>query len=328
MQTFSRLVPLPENRLALAAVQRVAACLGSQQVQRAINPLFMHGPAGTGKTHLLSALVHDLTSRWPDLTVSVLSASAITSGATLDPDQAQTALRDPQCDLLAIEDLQHLPPRLAETVVQLFDGCLARQQQLIFTATVGPGQLGLSTRLTSRLASGLVVGLQTLSADSRLALVEDMTRRRRLRFDSDVLLWLADHLGSARQLEGALNQLEVLAQLTGRPPDLDAVLAHFREEADATRPTVERIAQRVGGHFQVDPRHLRSRRRHRLVLLPRQVSMYLARQLTGLSLEEIGSYFGGRDHSTVLHACRKVEETLDLDTDLAGTVRQLHADLA
>ncbi|HYT93717.1 MAG TPA: helix-turn-helix domain-containing protein, partial [Gemmataceae bacterium] len=93
------------------------------------------------------------------------------------------------------------------------------------------------------------------------------------------------------------------------------------------RITVERIAERVGGYFRVEPAQLQSRRRYRGVLLPRQVGMYLARQLTGLSLEQIGAYFGGRDHSTVLHACRKVEQALDSDAALSGAVRQLHAEL-
>lgn len=94
------------------------------------------------------------------------------------------------------------------------------------------------------------------------------------------------------------------------------------------RPTVERIASRVGDYFHLEPKHLQSRRRNREALLPRQVGMYLARRLTGLSLQQIGAYFGGRDHSTVLHACRKVESALNSDLALSGAVRQLHADLA
>jgi chromosomal replication initiator protein len=107
-----------------------------------------------------------------------------------------------------------------------------------------------------------------------------------------------------------------------------AILArYFRDEAEAARPTVERIAQRVGGFFQVEPRRLQSRRRFRNIVWPRQVGMYLARRLTDLSLEQIGAYFGGRDHATVLHACRKVEEAVQADAVMSGTVRQLQADL-
>jgi chromosomal replication initiator protein len=110
-------------------------------------------------------------------------------------------------------------------------------------------------------------------------------------------------------------------------PDVAAVAGHFGPEVEASQLTVEIITQRVSRFFQVPPRELQSRRRCRHALVPRQVGMYLARQLTPLSLEQIGAYFGGRDHSTVLHACRKVEQALTCDVTLSGAVRQLHADL-
>jgi chromosomal replication initiator protein len=186
----------------------------------------------------------------------------------------------------------------------------------------------LPERLTSRLACGLVVGLEPLAVASRLAFLEDRARRRRLCVGPDVLAWLAEHVsGSARQLDGALKRLATLAELHGEPPDVTAVAEAFRTDADAARPSVERIIERVGRYFRVEPGEVCSRRRGRNALLPRQVGMYLARALTPLSLEQIGAHFGGRDHSTVLHACRKVEQALAGDTVLSGAVRQLHADL-
>jgi chromosomal replication initiator protein len=201
---------------------------------------------------------------------------------------------------------------------------------MVFTALHGPQHLPqLSARLASRLAGGLSVGLMPLAAPSRLALLEDKAQRRQLAVSREILAWLAEHLtGGGRQLEGALVRLETLARLSPRPLDVATVAGHFREQAEASRLTVERIAQRVGGYFRVEPRQLQSRRRSRQVLVPRQVGMYLARQLTELSLEQIGAYFGGRDHSTVLHACRKVEQALNRDAALSGAVRQLHSDLA
>jgi len=147
--------------------------------------------------------------------------------------------------------------------------------------------------------------------------------------DAPVTAWLADHIASsARQLEGAVARLETLIRLHNGTPDLQTIAGHFQTDAEAHRPTVERIAQRVGRYFQVEPRQLQSRQRSPGTLLPRQVGMYLARQLTELSLQQIGAYFGGRDHSTVLHACRKVAQALERDVTLCGAVRQLHADLA
>jgi len=333
MHTFARWVSTPENRAARTAVGRVVACVCARRQRREINPLLLHGPSGTGKTHLVSALVTEITRQAPDLVATVLSAGDFAYLGHPENDAGgegtETLLAARQCDLLVVEDVQHLPLRAVETLVQLFDGCLARQQQMIFTAPVGPRQLvQFPARWTSRLACGLVVGLEPLAPASRLTFLQDRADRRQLAVGRDVLAWLAEHVGgSGRQLEGAIGRVETLVRLHDRLPDVATVAGWFRTEADAATPTVERIAERVSGYYQLEPRQLQSRRRYRNALLPRQVGMYLARQLTRLSLDQIGAYFGGRDHSTVLHACRKVEQALTRDVALNGAVRQLHADL-
>jgi chromosomal replication initiator protein len=332
--TFARFVPAPQNRSALLAVQGVVESVCSRRGQRQTNPLFLHGPPGTGKTHLVCALIEEITHRCPDLVVTVLSAGDLVPAPPEAGQGPESALREARhSDLLVIEDLQHLPLRSAEALARALDGLRGRSQQAVCTASAGPQQLAhrgepYPARLTSRLAAGLVVGLEPLPAEGRLAVLEDKAKRRRLPISREALAWLAERLGGGRELEGALNRLEALTRLHGRPLDVSAVAAQFGAQDGAGQVTVERIAQRVGGYFRIKPEQLQSRRRYRSVLVPRQVGMYLARQLTGLSLGQIGAYFGGRDHSTVLHACRKVEQALARDAVLSGAVRQLHAELA
>lgn len=307
------------------AVQDTVATLGARDSRRFDLPLYLHGPAGTGKTCLVAALVEEALRHWPTLTAAVLSASDWKGHPPGSEGEGHLSDQARGCDLLVVEDLQHLPPSACRALAGVLDHRLARQSAMVVTATAGPQVLRLPARLASRLAGGLVVALEALGPASRLALLQDKAQRRQLAVGREVLAWLAQHLTGSRQLEGALASLEVLARVSGRVPDVPLVAAHFREQAEASRPTVERIAQKVGDHFHVEPRRLRSEQRGRHVLVPRQVGMYLARQLTGLSLAQIGDYFGGRDHTTVLHACRKVERALSTDSVLSGTVRQLHA---
>lgn len=331
--TWSRLVRVPEHRSALLALEGVADCVCSRRQRRAINPVTLFGPTGCGKSHLVNGLADSVIRRSPDRVVTVLNSREFVDdgrGQAEDPAAVQQPVKGSDADLVVVEDVQHLPVRAAESLVQMIDALMARQQQVVFTATGGPQQLAhLPARLTSRLAGGLVVGVQPLAAPSRLAVLEAKAQRRQLAVTREVLAWLADHLtGGGRQLDGALSRLELLARCYDRPLDLAMVVRHFQDQVECSRPSIERILQRVGGYFRVEPRKLQSERRSRSVLLPRQISMYLARQLTGLSLNEIGASFSGRDHSTVLHACRKVERALTADAFVAGVVRQLHADLA
>jgi chromosomal replication initiator protein len=336
MQTLSRWVSTPENRSASIAVKRVADCVCSDRLRRQVNPVFLHGPAGTGKSHLVSTLVTEVTQHCPDKTVRLIGADELNlalrpnNGDSSESDSQELVASFADCDLAIVEDVQHLSAKAAAALVGPFDRRLSRQAQMVFTASVGPGQLDkLPARLTSRFAAGLVVGLLPFSPASRLTFLTDRAARRQLAIGRDVLAWLAKHTpGSGRQLEGAITRLEAFVRQQDRLPDLAAVTAHFRTEAETAHPTVERIAQRVGSYFRMGTRDLQSRRRCRNTLLPRQIGMYLARTLTPLSLEQIGAYFGGRDHSTVLHACRKVEQELSRDATLSGAVRRLHADLA
>jgi len=327
--TLPHLVPVPENRVALAAIERLAGWFGAGCLTPPVEPLFLHGPPGAGKSHLVAALAAEVRRQAPGTSFALLNGGDFRSswqgaheGAPLRED-AVTA------DLLLLEDLQHFPPQAAETLTQLLDERKEHDRPTVVTATVSPWQLlDLPARLVSRLAAGLVVGLAPLSAPSRLAVLQRKAQQRQFAVPADVLVWLADHLhGNGRQLLAALDRLEQYARSRPLPPDVPAVAELFRTQVEQARPTLERVVKRVSSYFQVEARHLQSRRRSHKVLLPRQVGMYLARQLTGLSLSAIGAHFGGRDHSTVLHACQKVQAALDRDATLAGAVRALQSDL-
>jgi chromosomal replication initiator protein len=334
MQTFSQVIATPENCSAVEAVRRVAADVGSVSKRLAVNPLLLHGPSGAGKTHLVSALATEAVSRRPGLTVAHLPARTLgevfrfTPKTASEPPTDLTAARD--CDLLIVEDLQHLPAVAATGFGQLLDFRCARRRQIVLTSTAGPAQLtALPVRLTSRLAAGLVVGLEAYGAASRRLLLEALARRRRLSVGPEVLTWLADHLpGSGRQLEGALVRIAALTAQGKDFLDVVTVANHFADDTDSNRSALDRITEQVGRYFQVEPRQMKSSSRLRQALWPRQVSMYLARQLTPLSLAEVGAFFSGRDHSTVLHACRKVEQALIHDASLASVIRQLSGELS
>ena len=319
-----RFLATPENRSALAAIQDVLFALNANGGDMLPNPLFLHGPSGSGKTYLVATLAKELATC--GIHVCLMSANDFAD---------QNDLAEPrEADLLIVEDLQHLPTRYVETLIQMLDARLRVRGPTIFTALHGPSNLThrgarAPHRLTNRLAGGLVVAVEPMQAASRRRLLVVLAERARLGVGAEILQWLAEQLtGGGRQLDGAIRQLKILQRLQKKPLRLDDIREHFRAQVEAKTPTVQRITDHVSGYYQVAPRHLLSPRRSRDVLLPRQVSMYLARQLTSLSLQKIGKYFGGRDHKTVQHACRRIEEAMKADAALSGAVRQLHAELA
>lgn len=319
-----RFLATPENRSAIAAVQDLLFGLSADATDRLPNPLFLHGPSGSGKTRLVHALAEELTN----LGINVCSMSANDFAGNEDLAAAR------ESDLLIVEDLQHLPTRHVETLIQQIDERLRYGSPMVFTALQGPSGLKhrgapLPLRLTNRLAGGLVVALAPMQTPSRRRLLKVLAEEMKLSVGAEILDWLAQQLtGGGRQLEGAIRQLKTLQRLHSKPLRLADIRAHFRTQIEAKAPTVKRIAEHVCDYFQVEAKLLPSAGRSRGVLLPRQVSMYLARQLTSLSLQKIGKFFGGRNHKTVQHACRKIEAAMKVDAALSGAVRRMHAELA
>jgi chromosomal replication initiator protein len=300
-----------ENEAAWQAVARVRRCILRGGKRRSINPLFLHGPSGTGKTYLLGPLREEVQG--------MLYPAGEIASLRDDPFSWATPPR-----LVLVEDVQRLSAAADSALAALVDRCISQQIQLIISANTGPALLmNISQRLASRLASGLVVGLGLFGLESRRHFLQQALGHANRMAPAAVIDELAALLpGSVRVLEGAVQRLLSL--------DEDLTLPRVRSlfAMDDQRPTLERIVARVSDYFQVAAADLRSARRSREVMMPRQVSMYLARQLTGLSLGAIGEEMGGRDHTTVLHACRKIEEELQTNANLSRAVRELAAGLS
>lgn len=316
----------------MRAVRAVAAALPAGR-RVAFAPVVLHGPPGTGKTHLCSSLLRQL-SDGPALVTAQTVAAGDLARAAVDDREAGFADRDlAACDLLVLEDVQLLPAREADAVCDLLDRRTARRKATVVTASTGPAGLRhLPRKLTSRLAAGLVVQLEPLSPASRRLVLEDTAKARQLRLTPDALDWLAAQAtgGGVRPLLGLLGNLAPAAHDFSGPLGRTAVQEILAGTGQPTsnRRDVAGIVKRVAAAFGVTAKELLGPSRLRRVMVPRQVAMYLARGLCGLSLPRLGAAFGGRNHTTVLHACRKVEADLEADAKLAGLVRQLRAELA
>jgi chromosomal replication initiator protein len=307
---------LPENRSAWMAVRRLSRYL--QTVRPAPFPLlYLYGGPGTGKTHLMQFLQDSLPA---ELTHQYLHAADW-------PEALSEELR--RCHVLIVEDLQHLPLRAADDLKSVIDSRLARRRATVISALRGPAELeNLPVFLASRLAAGLIVGIQQYGPSSRRILLKQLAQVVKRPIRSEVLDWLAEHIpGSGRQLQAALQRVELIAAEMPEPVEITALREIFQTEADQHEITLERIVNQVSQAFQVRTKDIRGGERQPQIVWPRQLSIYLARKWTGLSLAQIGDYFGGRDHSTVRHACQKVESVLAADAEQFSLLRQLEAEL-
>jgi chromosomal replication initiator protein len=323
-------VVVDENRSAARAVSDLVRRVVLARRVRVV-PLVLHGLPGTGKTHLVTAALKALTIESRTATGRIIPARELArpdemgdKGGFADPDITS-------CDLLIIEDVQHLPRASADALCRLIDDRAARELALIVTASSGPARLThLPRRLTSRLAGGLVVQLEPAGKASRRAIIAASAGRVRL--SPEALDWLAARGGGLRT---ALGMVQALAQAGGRraaPLDRKAIEEILGEgegeggQAAGRGGELPEIIKRVCAAFGVTRKELVGASRLRRVLVPRQVAMALAREVGGQSLPRIAMAFD-RDHSTVLHACRKVEAMVEDDVKLAATVRQLRKEL-
>lgn len=301
-------LPTAETRAAWLAVTDFAECLTTREMPEC-NPLVLHGPPGTGKSHLAWGLL-------------AAAPSEITPAGDLGRGDPSAAVK--AADLWVVDDLHRLPDRGVEIFGRLLDYRLARRKAVCVTTNVSPSRLALPARLISRLTGGLVIALELPSLESRRELLDHFTRDRAWQLAPDAAAWIADRATGVRPLLGAAQRLDALVKSLGRSTiELADVRATFTD--DASPPEAERILRVVADQFDVEAKHLRSPSRKPALAWPTQLAMALVRQATGLSAEQVGAFFGGRDASTVRHAARVVARKVEGDPVAAADWRRLVA---
>ncbi|WP_404382067.1 chromosomal replication initiator protein DnaA [Caenispirillum salinarum] len=325
--TFENFVVGKPNEFAHAAAQRVA---DSDQVS--FNPLFLYGGVGLGKTHLMHAIAHRLRERRPERRVIYMSAEKFMYSfvrALRHQDTISFKEQFRTVDVLMIDDVQFISGKdsTQEEFFHTFNALVDQGRQIVISADKSPNDLEeIGARLRSRMASGLVADIHPTTYELRLGILDAKAEQMGVEVPVKVKEFLAHKITSnARELEGALTRLVAHAQLVGRELSLETahdVLADLLRAYDR-RVTIEEIQKKVAEHFQVRIADMHSARRARAVTRPRQVAMYLSKQLTSRSLPEIGRKFGGRDHTTVMHAVKKVEELIAGDAAFAEDVNLL-----
>ncbi len=325
--TFENFVVGKSNELAYAAARRVA-----EATTVPFNPLFLYGGVGLGKTHLMHAITWHIRARDPARRVIYLSAEKFMYQFIRALRYRNTmAFKDQfrSVDVLMIDDVQFISGR-ETTQEEFFHTCNAlvdQNRQIVISADKSPSDLeGMKERMRSRLGWGLVADIHQTDYELRLSILQAKADQSGATVPPKVLEFLAHKIVSnVRELEGALNRVVAHATLVGRDITLEATqeVLHDLLRANDRRVTIEEIQKRVAEHFNIRIADMHSARRARAVARPRQVAMYLAKQLTSRSLPEIGRKFGGRDHTTVMHAVRKVEELRSGDSDFSEDVELL-----
>jgi len=330
---FDTFVPGPGNEFAFAVARRVASWADGH-----FNPVLFHGPYGFGKTHLLNALAWEAMRSAPDKRVVYMSAERFTSAfmkALQDKQVAAFKEELRNADLLLIDDV-HFVSGKTSTQEELFHTLIALVEdgrRVVMTADRSPTELSeMEPRLRSHLQAGLVCGIEPADRTLRLGILERKlaTLAQQGRFEPtarpEVLQFLADRFtDSVRELEGALNTLVARAEANVTRLTLDEAQAILRPHLSCTerRVTVDQIQKTVSEHYSLKQADLISERRARAVARPRQVAMWLAKQITTRSLPDIGRRFGGRDHTTVLHAVRRIEALKESDPQIGRDVEIL-----
>jgi chromosomal replication initiator protein len=330
---FDTFIKGASNELAASAATAVA-----EEPGRRFNPLLIYGGVGLGKTHLLHAVGHQLYEAHPQRRIAYLSAERfmnefITAVRYNQFDQFRRRYRD-DCDALLIDDIQFIAgrDRTMDEFFHVFNALYEAGKQIMITADRTPGDMqGMEERITSRLNWGLVADIKPPDLETRVAILRQKAETERIGIPDDVAVYLATLVRSnVRELEGALVRVATFADLKGvaiTEPFVREVLGDTAKERRKTPITVEAVQKAVAAHFSVRIADLKGPRRHKGISRPRMIAMYLARELTGSSFPEIGLRFGGKDHSTVINACKRISAIEAEDPEVRDTLEGLRTQL-
>jgi len=325
--TFESFVVGRSNEMAKAAAQQVAENAG-----QSYNPLLLYGGVGLGKTHLMQAVGNQIQKNSPGKTVVYLHSQRFVQDMVTALQQG--TMQDfmnyyRSVDALLIDDIQFFAKKLRsqEEFFHVFNALLERGHQMVLTCDRYPREIeGLEERLKSRFVWGLTMAVEPPELEHRVAILLKKAEQEGVELPSDVAFFIAERIRSnVRELEGALKRVIANAHFTGKPVAIDQVRLALRDliAIQERQVGIDNIQRTVADYFKIKLSDLHSKRRNRTVARPRQVAMALAKELTSHSLPEIGDAFGGRDHTTVLHACRKVGELRESSGDLAEDYKNL-----
>ena len=325
--TFERFVEGKSNQLALAAAQQVAEHPGMSY-----NPLFLYGGVGLGKTHLMHAVGNAMRRKNPEAKIVYLHSERFV--ADMVKALQLNAINDfkrfyRSVDALLIDDIQFFAnkDRSQEEFFHTFNALLEGGQQMILTCDRYPKEIdGVEERLKSRFGWGLTVAVEPPDLETRVAILMKKAEQSHIVLAPDAAFFIAQRIRSnVRELEGALKRVIASANVTGRPFDIDLIKDSLKDllALQDKQVSLDNIKRKVAEYYKIKVADLMSKRRNRSVARPRQVAMALAKELTRHSLPEIGAAFGGRDHTTVLHACRKIKELRDVSPDISEDYQNL-----
>jgi chromosomal replication initiator protein len=330
--TFESFVVGPNNEIAHAASLAVA-----QQPARTYNPLFIYGGVGLGKTHLMQAIGQFVLGKKKNTKVIYLSSELFINefiDAIQHSNLVKFRKRYRQADLLLIDDIQFLSgkERSQEEFFHTFNTLFDGHKQIVLSSDRPASEIAnLEHRLVSRFEWGLTAELQPPAMETRLAILRKKARTLQIKLSDEIFEFLANRIRSnVRRLEGALVRVASYASLSGRettPEAVEHLLKDLLQEEARNSITIEQIQRRVAEHYDVRLADMTSKRRPANIAFPRQIAMYLARELTKASLNEIGDAFGGRDHGTVLHACKLVKKRMKEQDNLRQTISFIDSSL-